>query len=199
MAHDQTELRYRRSLLAPVALVALLLGISACSDAEPTSTSQSSTPSPTSGSPTTGATSPSTTLLSSEPVAGVPGEPPAAPTELHGDVRVPSFPEIVRYEGTQDVRGEQLVTLTAGRVAQGVPFFAPTILEGSPNQRIVLRLSNATPSSHNFTLDAEHISTALPAGAAVEMTVQFPTSGALVFYCNIHSAEQHGGGLYVVV
>jgi hypothetical protein len=188
----------RRSPVALVALVALLLGISACSDAEQRSPSQSSTAAPTSAAPTTSATSSTTTLLSSDPVAGAPGEPPPAPAEPHGNVRVPSFPELVRYEGTQDVRSEQVVTLTAGRVAHGMPFFAPTILEGSPDQRIVLRISNTTASSHNFTLDAEHISTALPAGATVDITVQFPTSGALVFYCSIHSAEQHGGGLYAV-
>jgi hypothetical protein len=175
-----------RALVALVALATLVLGAGACSDAARTSASQSASAS-------------TTTLLSSEPVAGAPGEPPAAPAELHGQVHVPSFPELVRYEGTQDVRSEQVVTLTAGRVAPGSPFFAPTILEGSPNQRIALRVSNTTPSSHNFTLDAEHISTPLPAGATVDITVQFPTSGALVFYCNIHSEEQHGGGLYVVI
>jgi hypothetical protein len=183
---------------ALVGLAALLLGSSACSDGKHASVSQSSTAASSSAAPTTSTTNASTVLLSSEPVAGAPGEPPAAPAELHGEVRVPSFPELVRYEGTQDVRGQQVVTLTAGRVVQGVPFFAPTILEGSPNQRVALRISNTTPSSHNFTLELEHISTALPAGATVDITVQFPTSGALVFYCNIHSGEQHGGGLYVV-
>jgi plastocyanin len=187
-----------RALVALVALATLVLGASACSDADLTSASQSSTAAPASAAPTTTATTSSTTLLSSDPVAGVPGEPPAAPAELHGDVRVPSFPELVRYAGTQDVRSEQVVTLTAGRVAQGVPFFAPTILEGSPNQRITLRISNTTPSSHNFTLEAEHINAALSAGATVDITVQFPTSGALVFYCRLHSDEQHGGGLYTV-
>jgi hypothetical protein len=96
------------------------------------------------------------------------------------------------------VRSKQVVTLTAGRVAQSEPFFAPTVLEGSPNQRVALHISNTTPSSHNFSLDAEHINTALPAGATVDITVQFPTSGALIFYCRIHSAELHGGGLYAV-
>jgi plastocyanin len=183
---------------ALVALAAMLLGGSACSGAEDASTTQSSTAAPTSAAPTTSTTSSSATLLSSEPVAGAPGDPPAAPAELHGNVRVPSFPELVRYEGAQDVRGQQVVALTAGRVEEGVPFFAPTILEGSPNQRVTLRISNTTPSSHNFTLDDEHLSTPLPAGATVDITVQFPTSGALVFYCAIHSGEQHGGGLYVV-
>jgi hypothetical protein len=137
-------------------------------------------------------------VLSSDPVPGAAGDPPAAPAEAHGVVRVPSFPDLVRYEGAQDARGQQVVALTAGRVAQGLPFFAPTVLKGSRNQRIVLRISNTTPSTHNFTLDAEHISTPLPVGATVDVTVQFPTSGALMFYCNIHSGEQHGGGLYVV-
>jgi plastocyanin len=132
-------------------------------------------------------------------VLGLPGDPPAAPAEKHGTVRVPAFPELVRYEATEDVRSQQVVALTVGRVAQGEPFFAPTILEGSPSQRVRLRISNTTPSSHNFTLEAEHISAAVAAGATIELTVQFPTSGALVFYCSVHSAEQHGGGLYTLV
>ena len=187
-----------RAFVAFVALATLVLGAGGCSDSEHSSASDSSTAVPTSVAPTTSASTSTTILLSSEPVAGVPGEPPAAPAEPYGQVRVPAFPELVRYAGVQDVRGQQVVTLTAGRVAQGEPFFAPTILEGSPNQRVALRISNVTPSSHNFTLDAEHISTALPAGATVDVTVQFPTSGALAFYCSIHSAEQHGGGLYTV-
>jgi plastocyanin len=136
--------------------------------------------------------------VSTDPVLGVVGDPPGAPAELHGTVRVPAFPELVRYEATQDVRGQQVVALTVGRVTQGQPFFAPTILEGSPSQRVTLRISNTTPSTHNFTVEAEHISASLPPAASVEITVQFPTSGALMFYCSLHSEEEHGGGLYTV-
>lgn len=188
----------RPSVVGLIALVALVLGISACSDAKQSSASQSSTAGSASAAPATSTTTPTTTLLSSEPVAGVPGEPPAAPADPHGVVPVPSFPSLVRYEGTEDVRNQQVVTLTIGRVVEGEPFFAPTILEGSSNQRIALRISNTTPVTHNFTLEAEHINTSIPAGATVDITVQFPTTAALVFYCSIHSNDQHGGGLYAI-
>jgi hypothetical protein len=105
----------------------------------------------------------------------------------------------VRYEGTLDVRDQQTVPLTIGRVQQGEPFFSPTILLGSPDQRITLRVSNTTPVSHNFTIEAEHVDTSVPiSDATVDITVQFPSSGALVFYCALHSQDNHGGGLYVV-
>ena len=179
-------------------LVVVTVAASACSGAKQSSTSQSRAPAATSVAPTTGTTTSTTVLLSSDPVAGVAGEPPAAPAEQHGLVAVPSFPDLVRYEGTQDVQGMQVVALTAGRVVEGEPFFAPTILVGSPNQRVVLRISNTSPVTHNFTLDAEHLNTLVPDGHTVDITVQFPTSGVLVFYCKIHSKDQQGGALYTV-
>jgi hypothetical protein len=169
----------RHSLLSLIALVALIVG-AGCSDAKHTSTTSS----------------PSGQARA--PVAGVPGQPPAAPVEPHGIVQVPSFPLSVRYEGTEDVRNQQVVTLTAGRVVDGQPFYAPTILEGSPNQQVVLRISNTTPTRHNFTLEAEQISTSIPEGATVDITVQFPITGALIFYCSIHGNDHHGGGLYTI-
>jgi hypothetical protein len=171
----------RHSLLLLVAPVALIVCAAACSDSKKSSASQSTTAASTSA-----------------PVAGLPSEPPAAPAETHGLVQVPSFPLSVRYEGTEDVRKQQLVTLTVGRVVEGQPFFEPTILEGSSNQSVTLRLSNTTPTTHNFTLEAEHIDTSIPAGATVDITVQFPTTGALIFYCKLHGNEDHGGGLYTI-
>jgi plastocyanin len=135
-------------------------------------------------------------VLSSEPVPGLPGEPQQP--DADGLVRVPAFPDLVRYQGTADVRNEQVVPISIGRAKPGAPFFSPTFLTGLAGERVALEFTNTTPSDHNFTLESEHISTAIRVGATVRATVQFPTSGALVFYCKLHAVDSHGGALYTV-
>jgi hypothetical protein len=146
---------------------------------------------------TTSTSGPPTSGLPANPPAGLPAALPSPAPAKDGDLHVPAFPDVVTYEGQGDVRGQANFRLVAGRVSEGIPFYSPTILIGSSGERLTIMVVNQTPSTHNFSLDAENINQNIIAGATETVTVVFPTKGALVFYCKIHGAEGHGGELYV--
>ena len=108
-----------------------------------------------------------------------------------------------RYTATKDARA--LSHLTINIIGfQGLPAFEPSIITGTPGQRIKITVYQTGDRSshfhHNFSIDElgidEDISTG--PGNTVTATVTLPESGGLAFYCAYHvGAEQHAGEFVV--
>ena len=71
-------------------------------------------------------------------------------------------------------------------------YFKPTVLKGSPGQKVTLELENEGSVEHNFTIDSQGIDKDLEAGEDAKVTVTIPKSGALSFYCKYHKEPRDG-------
>ena len=74
-------------------------------------------------------------------------------------------------------------------------FFRPTVLHGTPGQRLTVTLSNQGNSLHDFRIAAEHIDANVDAGTPVTVTVTFPEKGAVTFECRYHLLQNMRGQL----
>ena len=89
-------------------------------------------------------------------------------------------------------------TLTFG------PGFKPSVITGSPGQRIHVTVKQANDASagfqHNFSIDQLHIDKDIPQGAgnSISVTVTLPTSGSLTFYCKYHVAAEYDAGEFLI-
>lgn len=95
--------------------------------------------------------------------------------------------------GTKDFSGKD-----EAEVEQDNFYFEPTVLKGTPGQKVTLELDNEAKSTlHNFTLEDEKIDMDVPSGQKVDVTVTFPQSGSLEFFCKYHKASGMVGELSV--
>ena len=67
-------------------------------------------------------------------------------------------------------------------------FFTPTVLKGSPGQKLTVTVKNSGDTEHNFSIDAAGVNKNLQPGQSATVTVTLPGSGALVFYCAFHKS-----------
>ncbi len=67
-------------------------------------------------------------------------------------------------------------------------YFKPTVLKGTPGQKLKIELSNEGSALHNFTLEAQSIDQDVPSGQKAGVTVTLPQSGFLEFFCKYHKA-----------
>jgi len=67
----------------------------------------------------------------------------------------------------------------------------------APNQSITLEIKNEGTTLHNFSIDAQHVNVTIDPGASHEVTVTFPASGTVEFYCSIHRSLGMAGELEV--
>lgn len=108
-----------------------------------------------------------------------------------------------RYTSTKDAKG--LSHLTINIIGfQGLPAFEPSIITGTPGERIKITVYQTGDRSslyhHNFSIDDLGIDDDISTGPGhtVTETVTLPKSGGLVFYCAYHvTAEQHAGEFVV--
>jgi plastocyanin len=92
--------------------------------------------------------------------------------------------------GTKDVTGMTTLSVEADNY-----YFEPTVLKGTPGQRLTLTIENDTGTNHNFSIDAQHVNTDVDAKHDETVTVTFPPSGTLSFFCEYHKARGMAGGL----
>jgi plastocyanin len=90
--------------------------------------------------------------------------------------------------GSKNVSGEAEVELDDY-------YFKPTVLHGKPGSQVTLELKNEGSTEHNFTIDSENIAKDLEAGEDAKVTVTFPKSGVLSFYCKYHKSMGMAGAL----
>ena len=74
-------------------------------------------------------------------------------------------------------------------------FFQPTVLRGTPGQRLTITLSNQGNALHDFRIAAQHIDAGVEAGTPVTVTVTFPEKGAVTFECRYHLLQNMRGEL----
>jgi plastocyanin len=94
------------------------------------------------------------------------------------------------YHGEADVAGVSSTVIEMGDF-----FFRPTVLHGTPGQRLTVTLSNQGNELHDFRIAAEHIDAGVEAGTPVTVTVTFPEKGALTFECRYHLLQNMRGEL----
>jgi uncharacterized cupredoxin-like copper-binding protein len=97
--------------------------------------------------------------------------------------------------GTEDISGMSSFELEADN-DDGF-YFKPTVLTGSANQSIKLEVKNEGTTQHNFSIVSQKIDVTLDPGKSQEVTVTFPASGTLEFYCSIHRSLGMAGELQV--
>ena len=92
--------------------------------------------------------------------------------------------------GSKDVSGMDELELEQDNF-----YFEPTVLKGSPGQSLKVELSNESTTEHNFSIDAQSIDQDVEGGENATVTVTFPTSGSVVFYCKYHRGSGMVGEL----
>jgi plastocyanin len=90
--------------------------------------------------------------------------------------------------GSKNVSGEAEVELDDF-------YFEPTVLHGKPGSQITLELKNEGSTEHNFTIDSQSIDKDVEAGEDAKVSVTFPKSGELSFYCKYHKSMGMAGAL----
>jgi len=98
--------------------------------------------------------------------------------------------------GTKDVSGEASAELELDNDGNDY-YFNPTILKGSAGEKLTLELSNEGSALHNFSITDQGISQDVESGTKAEVTVTFPQSGTLVFFCKYHQTLGMVGALEV--
>ena len=94
--------------------------------------------------------------------------------------------------GGTDVAGRSSVQVTMRDDT-----FVPGVLTGTPGQTVRLTLDNTGTHEHNFTLESQKVDTDVESGRTASVTVTFPASGTLAFFCEYHKALGMTGSLKV--
>ena len=97
----------------------------------------------------------------------------------------------VESHGTKDVSGE------TGKVEIEMydDYFEPTVLEGTPGQKVTIELKNEGETAHTFTMAEQSIDQEVQPGDEAEADVTFPESGELTFICKFHESSGMVGAL----
>jgi plastocyanin len=74
-------------------------------------------------------------------------------------------------------------------------YFEPTVLKGTPGQKVTLELDNEGSVEHSFTIDSQGVDQELQPGDEAKVTVTIPKSGAVSFYCKFHKDDGMAGAL----
>ena len=92
--------------------------------------------------------------------------------------------------GTMDVAGMDEISLELDD-----DYFEPTVLEGTPGQQLKIELENEGGNEHNFSIDAQSIDQDVDPDGKATVTVTFPESGEVGFYCKYHRDAGMAGAL----
>jgi YVTN family beta-propeller protein len=92
--------------------------------------------------------------------------------------------------GTKDVRKLSRLELEADDY-----YFSPTFLRGTPGQKLTLLVESEARTLHNISIPALGIDQDVPPKGKIQVTVTFPASGVLAFFCKFHGALGMNGQL----
>jgi plastocyanin len=160
-----------------VLLIAVMLVGAACSK---------KTPAPTAA----GSQSPQS---SESPQASESPEASPSSDENEGKKHITINGDRANNHGTKDISSETAIEVEADDF-----YFEPTILKGTAGQQVEITFGNETKKTlHNFSTSDGAIDQDLPAGKDTKVTVTFPQSGSLEFFCKYHKALGMVGELMV--
>lgn len=93
--------------------------------------------------------------------------------------------------GRKDVSGE------TGKVEVEMydNYFEPTVLKGTPGQKVTIELKNAGKAAHTFTISEQSVDQEVQPGDEAEADVTFPKGGELSFVCKFHQSSGMVGAL----
>ena len=93
--------------------------------------------------------------------------------------------------GTKDVSDE------TGKVEIEMydDYFEPTVLKGTPGQKVELELKNEGENPHTLTISDQSVDKEIQPGDEGEVEVTFPQSGQLEFVCRFHESKGMIGAL----
>ena len=74
-------------------------------------------------------------------------------------------------------------------------YFEPTVITGTPGQKLKLELENEGSNEHNFTLEAQSLDKDVDAGEKADVTVTIPQNGQVSFFCKYHKQLGMAGAL----
>jgi len=87
------------------------------------------------------------------------------------------------------VRGRETVEGVSVGIEVDDNYFKPNILKGEAGAKVTLTLKSEGKALHNFSLTEQGVSQEIPPGTSQSVTVTFPQSGKLVFFCKYHRDE----------
>ena len=93
--------------------------------------------------------------------------------------------------GVKDVSGE------TGKVEIEMydDYFEPTVLKGTPGQKVELELKNEGENPHTLTISDQGVDKEIQPADEAEVEVTFPQSGQLEFVCRFHESKGMVGAL----
>jgi plastocyanin len=98
--------------------------------------------------------------------------------------------QTINSKGTKNVSGAKNVELEMDDF-----YFKPTVLKGTPGQKLGIELKNEGKVEHNLTITNQQIDKDVPAGGKAKVSITFPKSGTLSFFCKYHQAQGMRGSL----
>jgi plastocyanin len=119
--------------------------------------------------------------------------PSNSPSEEESSGTLTINGEKANDHGTKDVSGAD----EAGVEMDDEFYFEPTVLKGTPGQTLKLDLENSGNLQHNFSIEAQNISQDVAPQEKQEVTVTFPQSGIVEFFCRFHRSSGMIGELSV--
>jgi plastocyanin len=97
---------------------------------------------------------------------------------------------------TVDVTGMTATQVEASN--SGSTFsFTPATLTGSAGQSLTITVKNVGSTPHTFTIDGQSVDVEVQPGSQADVTVTFPDSGSVEFYCRFHVGSGMKGSLTV--
>ena len=94
--------------------------------------------------------------------------------------------------GTKDVSSSDDVDVEVDSF-----YFEPTVLTGTPGEKLTVELENESDTLHNFSLPQQGIDQDVESDSKEEVSVTFPKSGSILFFCKYHASQGMRGALQV--
>jgi plastocyanin len=120
------------------------------------------------------------------------GAPPSAQASASstgsGTITVGS--DTANNHGSEDFTGKSTESLEADDF-----YFSPTVLKGSPGQKLKITIENEGTALHNFSQPQQGVDQDIQPGAKQTVSITFPQSGFLEFFCKYHRTQGMVGEL----
>ncbi len=100
---------------------------------------------------------------------------------------------------TAELHGTKDVSNETGKVEIELDddYFEPTILKGTPAEKLTLELRNEGDNPHTLSISDQGVDQEVQPGDEAEVKVTFPQSGQLAFVCRFHESNGMVGALEV--
>ena len=98
----------------------------------------------------------------------------------------------INDHGSTDVTGMSELDVEADSY-----YFKPSVLTGTPGQKLTLHIENESSTEHNFTLSSQNVDADIGDGKDVTVHITIPQSGVAGFFCEYHKSLGMGGGVAV--